>query len=342
MRKTLIGQLLVKKKTITQEELDRALAQQSQTPGVMIGKILVDMHCLTEDALFLVLAEQQGLPFIALNQIPIQPEVFDTLSPEIIYRYQVIPVGWEGEDLCIAVGSPIDTNMMQEIRSALQCTVRFLLATSTDIDNAIKANYGPGRSTSGAGKSFEENFRPVIDTIEALSEGDAGVIRLVDFIMINAYQNRATDIHFESYDDEFRIRYRIDGVLYTLPLPPKIRLFQGSIISRLKVMAGLDIAERRLPQDGRMSVTIGKESLNLRISTLPTPFGEGVQVRVFSTSIFQLADLGLSADHLEIIEKIIQKPHGIMFVCGPTGSGKTTTLYACLHRLNTSTRKIIT
>ena len=173
--------------------------------------------------------------------------------------------------------------------------------------------------------------------------GDASVVKFVNQILLQAVQDRATDIHFEPYEKDFSIRFRIDGLLHDVRFPPSIKNFQAAIISRIKIMASLDIAEKRLPQDGRIKIRVQEKELDLRVSILPTPFGESVNIRLLSSStFFDLGNLGLSKRDQEILERIIQKPHGIVFVTGPTGSGKTTTLYACLTKINRTERKIIT
>jgi type II secretory ATPase GspE/PulE/Tfp pilus assembly ATPase PilB-like protein len=337
-----IGQILVKKRLITEDDLQAALRQKAQSPE-FIGKILVDMQLITEDELYAVLAEQMDVPFVSLSQVEIEPNVLKTISSELVFRLGIIPVRWEGHKLCIAVSDPNQQSMITELQSVLKCSVCFLLASPDDITAAINTYYGPGGVSISAGKDILDNFRPVIEDVRNLSENnEASIVHLVNHIMISGYQSRATDIHLEPYEDEFRIRYRIDGILYSLPAMREAKEFQGLITSRIKLTAGMDIAERRVPQDGRMTVKIGNDNLNLRVSVLPTPFGESIQVRLFSTKIFTLDDLGLGDADRGVIENILSRPHGIILVTGPTGSGKTTTLYACLHRLNSSRLKIIT
>jgi len=172
---------------------------------------------------------------------------------------------------------------------------------------------------------------------------DASIIKFVNQLFLQAYKDRATDVHIEPYEDEMKVRFRVDGVLYETAIPPSIKHFQSAIISRIKIMANLNIAEKRLPQDGRMRIKVAGDELDLRVSILPTPYGESVDIRLLSTDIrFGLENLGLLKKDLELMTEMIKKPHGIIFVTGPTGSGKTTTLYACLSRINAAEKKIIT
>ncbi|MBI5143999.1 MAG: Flp pilus assembly complex ATPase component TadA [Candidatus Omnitrophica bacterium] len=197
-------------------------------------------------------------------------------------------------------------------------------------------------STEKIASSIQETAQYKVEDIEKLAE-DASVIKLVNQIILEAYKKRATDVHIEPFRQGIALRYRIDGILYDTKVPPEIKNFINAIISRIKIMSNLNIVERRLPQDGRAVVKVQDQVLDLRISTMPTPYGESVVIRILPTQmLFSLAKLGLSKPDMQIFEKLIQKPHGIIFVTGPTGSGKTTTLYTCLSRINTKERKIIT
>lgn len=244
---------------------------------------------------------------------------------------------------------PQDIHSVDDIKLILGSNVETVLAGRKDIEDGLKQYYGVGAETvekmiaEEGGIKLEVPENVTGEDIEKLAE-DASIIKFVNQILLEAYRDRATDIHIEPFEDELRIRYRIDGVLYKVSLPPSIKHFHSAIVSRIKVMANLNIAEHRLPQDGRIMVKVGDKELDLRVSILPSYYGETVNIRLLSVSsiLMGLPSLGLMGKDLEILESIIKKPHGILLVTGPTGSGKTTTLYACLNQLNTMDSKIIT
>jgi len=259
-----------------------------------------------------------------------------------------MPVKFNDNALTVALTDPLDIEILDDLRLLLGCDINAVLAGGQDIVDAIRRYYGVGAETiekiMHAGKDIEEILlsRARTEDIEDVAE-DASMIRFVNQILSQAVRDRATDIHIEPYEDELRVRYRVDGVLYDIPIPQNIKYFRSAITSRIKIMAGLDIAERRLPQDGRVKIKMGGEELDLRISILPTQFGESVDIRLLSSSmLYSLKRLGLSGFDLALLGRLIHKPHGIIFVTGPTGSGKTTTLYSCLSKINQKDKKIIT
>jgi type II secretory ATPase GspE/PulE/Tfp pilus assembly ATPase PilB-like protein len=250
----------------------------------------------------------------------------------------------------VAIHNPQDVKLIDELGSALQqrYTIEPVLATEEDIANAIKTSYGVGAETISTlvkeqGVSLHlEAAEGAIEDIEQLST-DASVVKLVNQLILEAHHRRATDIHFEPYRDKVRLRYRIDGVLHNVDMPPTIRQLFPAILSRVKVLSNLNIMERRLPQDGRASVKVGNEKLDLRLSVLPTPSGESVVIRILpNRMLLELKELGFRQDDLDLLARIVSAPHGLIFVTGPTGSGKTTTLYAMLNTINTDARKIVT
>jgi type II secretion system protein E len=263
-------------------------------------------------------------------------------------HYKIMPVKFEDNNLTIAAADPFNFEILDDLRLFLNCEVDAVLFSESDILSAIREYYGIGAETIdeiSAGSDIPERLSlnaVLTENIEDMAE-DASIIKFVNQVISQAVRDNATDIHIEPYEDEITIRYRIDGILYDMPIPKNIGHFHSAIVSRIKIMANLDISERRLPQDGRIKIGMSGEYLDLRISVLPTRFGESVDIRLLSSGmLYSLENLGLSVTDLTILEKLIRKPHGIVFVTGPTGSGKTTTLYSCLSKINLKDKKIIT
>ncbi|MBI4597683.1 MAG: Flp pilus assembly complex ATPase component TadA [Candidatus Omnitrophica bacterium] len=344
-RKVLLGELLVSRGLLTGEQLSAALAKQAET-GDYLGAILIRMGVVTEAQFMQVLADQLGIAFIPLAATPIHPEVLAKVPAKVATRYQLIPVKLSNNVLSIAIADPFDVQALDELRLLLNCSVTPLLASPRDIQEAIHRHYGVGASAverllDRGGHEATERTR-VTEDLTAASE-EASVISFVNQLILSAVNDRATDIHIEPFDQALRIRQRVDGVMYDMPIPADVGKLHQAIVSRIKVMAQLDIAERRLPQDGRIKVRLEEQELDLRISVLPTNFGETVEVRILSNQmLFSLKELGLTDEQLDRLLQLIQRPHGIIFVTGPTGSGKSTTLYACLSKLNAPNVKILT
>ncbi|MDD5531130.1 MAG: GspE/PulE family protein, partial [bacterium] len=302
----------------------------------------------TEEKVLSVLSLQLNIPYVKLKEKNINPLVIQKVSAKYASHYKIIPLEFKNNILTIAMTNPLDIRTLDDIRLLLELEVKGVLASELEIQDEIRKYYGVGAETleKMVDKSLlsEEFKKPEESTedLEALAE-DATVIKFVNQILSEAIKERATDIHLEPFQDELRVRFRIDGVLYDITTPETIKHFHLSIVSRIKIMAHLDITERRLPQDGRIKIKVNGKELDLRISTLPTIFGEAVHIRMLSPQLFlELDKLGLIPENLNIIENVIKKPHGIIFVTGPTGSGKTTTLYAALAHINSSKVKIIT
>jgi len=343
----LLGRLLVKRGLITVEQLDEALKEQRKTGG-FIGNVLVKLGHVTQEDMLSVLAEQLGVEYVSLKEKTIAPEVIAKVPAKFASHYKLIPVDMQGGILTIAVTNPLDVHTMDDIKLLLGHDTKPVLSSEEEIIEAIRKYYGLGADTlermmTGAESRAEINIESSkTEDIEDMAQ-DASIIKFVNQIFLQAYKERATDIHIEPYEDELKIRYRIDGVLYETTIPPSIKHFQSAIISRIKIMANLNIAEKRLPQDGRIRIKVASDELDLRVSILPTPFGESVNIRLLSTSLrFDLKGLGLLKKDLALMAEMINRPHGIIFVTGPTGSGKTTTLYACLNKINSKEKKIIT
>ncbi len=342
-----LGELLLQKGVITRDDLERALREQKSSGG-FIGQLLVRLGMTTEGKILPILSDQLGIPYVIVKSLNIPSAVIEKVPAKFASHYKLLPVSFEENTLTLVVTDPFDVQMLDDLKILLGCEVKPLLGGEKDIQEAIRKYYGVGAGTLqemmdfGGKEKAPAAEKASTENIADLAE-DASVVKFVNQILLQAVQDRATDIHFEPYENDLRIRFRIDGILYEVHFPPTIKNFQSAIISRIKIMANLDIAERRLPQDGRIKVKINDRELDLRVSILPTPFGESVEVRLLSTNIlFGLGNLGFSERDQVILESVIQKPHGVIFVTGPTGSGKTTTLYACLNKINGADKKIIT
>ena len=300
---------------------------------------------VAEDVFIQKLATALGWPYLELPKLTIENEVRGKISTKIAFQYFVMPVAINNGVLQIAVSDPFDAAMMNAVRFDAKMPVSFALATRNEIEKALKKYYGVGAETldeMGEGEPMELEL--AYD--KEITEGDqeASVIKFVNQIIWEAFKDRATDIHFEPQEDELRIRNRVDGILHQIPLPPTLKRFQSAIISRIKVMSGMNISEKRLPQDGRINVRIKGEEIDIRVSTVPTVYGESVSLRLLTRGkiFLSLDKLGFSKMEEDAIRDIIIKPHGIFLVTGPTGSGKSTSLYAFLSAINSVHKRIIT
>jgi len=300
---------------------------------------------LSEEVFLQQLAHAFGLPYVDLPQLPVSTEARQKISTKVAFQYFVLPIRFENGTLQVAVSNPFDTAMLNAVQFDAQCPVELALATKDEIEKALKKYYGVGAETLDE-LAEEEPIELLVGEDKEITEGDqeASVIKFVNQIIWEAYKDRATDIHFEPAEDELRIRYRIDGILHQTPMPPQLKRYQAALISRVKVMSGMNIAEKRLPQDGRINVRIKGEEIDIRVSTVPTVYGESVSLRLLTRGkIFLTLDkLGFAPVDEQALREIIIKPHGIMLVTGPTGAGKSTTLYACLSTINSVHKRIIT
>lgn len=349
-----LGDLLVDLGIISREQLLQALEVQKQTGG-KLGRILIQLGFVTEGVLLYFLGKQAGVSYVSLADYgKLSPEVIKTV-PESIARYQtLIPVAKEDKILTIAMSDPFNVFAIDDLRLTTGYEIKVVIAPEKEIKNAIELYYGTKETIEQAIKEIEkgtgegaievvetpEEKKEVI-TLEAAAE-EAPVVKIVNLLLTGAVKAKASDIHIEPYEKSLRVRYRLDGVLHEQPSPPK--KLQDAIISRIKIMSNLDIAERRLPQDGRIKIkTLGKE-VDLRVSVLPTAFGEKAVIRLLDSSALclDLSRLGFEPEALAIYKKNIALPQGIILITGPTGSGKSTTLYSTLSTLNYPDRNIMT
>ncbi|MBU6399716.1 MAG: Flp pilus assembly complex ATPase component TadA [Verrucomicrobia bacterium] len=301
---------------------------------------------LSEETFLQRLGAALGWPYVELPKLSVPPETRGKISTKVAFQYNVLPVRFENGVLQVAVSNPFNTGLLGAIQFGARGPVEFALAPQEEIEKALKKYYGVGAETLDEMQKEEEPLELFVGEDKEITEGDqeASVIKFVNQIIWEAYKDRATDIHFEPAEDELRIRYRIDGILHQTPMPPQLKRFQAALISRIKVMSGMNIAEKRLPQDGRINVRIKGEEIDIRVSTVPTVYGESVSLRLLTRGkIFLTLDkLGFSPQDEQALREIIVKPHGIMLVTGPTGAGKSTTLYACLSTINSVHKRIIT
>ncbi len=341
----LIGQMLIESGVITVKQLEAGLMEQKKT-GDFICSVLSRLGFIKEEAAFEILSRQLNVPYIKISHIVIEQSVIKMVPARLATHYKIIPLSFSNDVLTIATSDPLDINALDDVQAFLKMPVNPVLATETDIKECILRYYGLGAETLEEMLDSKEYFQDTDkQKIEDVNNNDeeASIIKFVNQIFSSAIADRATDIHLEPYHEELRIRFRIDGILYDINMPQPVKDFHSAIVSRIKIMAHLDIAERRLPQDGRIKIKVDDKELDLRISTLPAIFGEAVHIRILNCGLFlDLEKLGILPSELKIIEEAIKKPHGIIFVTGPTGSGKSTTLYACMKRINSSGIKIIT
>ena len=301
---------------------------------------------LAEDVFLQRLAQALNWPFLDLPKLKVPAEARTRISTKVAFQYSVLPTQVTDSALQVAVSNPFDTAMLNAVRFDARGTVQFALATRIEIEKALKNFYGVGAETLGELDQDEALVDLELPTDKEITESDqeASVIKFVNQVIWEAYKDRSTDIHFEPAEDELRIRYRIDGILHQTPMPPQLKRFQAALISRIKVMSGMNISEKRLPQDGRINVRIKGEEIDIRVSTVPTVYGESVSLRLLTRGkiFLSLDKLGFSPLEEAAIREIIVKPHGIFLVTGPTGSGKSTSLYAFLSTINSVHKRIIT
>ncbi len=337
-----LGEMLIERQQITREDLDRALEIQRER-GDKLGKILVDLGFIAMRDVLAALSEQLGVPLAALDSPPPDSPEIQGISPRFMRQCLFLPVAMDDSSVTLAMADPLDFETISAVRGCCGLKVRTALAAEQEILDAIDKFYGESETQQAFGAEFDTSEEG--ENLEHLRDmaSEAPVIRLVNAIIAQAIEKRASDIHIEPFEKEFRVRYRVDGVLFNQEAPP--RELKAAIVSRLKLMAKLNIAERRLPQDGRIKIKILGREVDLRVSTLPTLYGESVVMRLLDRSagdFYDLRRLGFDDRMLARMEYYTQLPHGIFLVTGPTGSGKSTTLYSALKRINIPDRKIIT
>jgi len=351
MQPSRLGELLVRSNLITREQLQRALEEQKSSGGQLrLGAILVKEGYVSESELTAFLSKQYSVPSINLAEFEIDSAVVKLLPVEIVQKYQAIPVNRSGSTLIMAMSDPSNIFAIDDIKFMTGYNVEVVVASDTGIKSAIDKYYDQSASLADMMSDFDIDDMEIIaehedvdvTSLEKATE-DAPVVKLVNMILSDAIKRKASDIHIEPYEKLFRVRYRIDGVLYEVMKPP-LKL-KNAITSRLKIMAELDIAERRLPQDGRIKIKLGGgKDMDFRVSVLPTLFGEKIVMRLLDKSSLQLdmTKLGYEPEALAHFKEAIHKPFGMVLVTGPTGSGKTVSLYSALAELNKSTENIST
>lgn len=359
-----LGEILQEMELVTAQQVKEALNLQKKQGGA-IGKILIDLGYVTEEEVCLALAAQTGMEVADLDNIVVPEKVLNLIPPSVAKSYKIIPISLENNVLTIAINDPFNVSAIDDIRLLVnkdipkgvgEITVNCMLATTESIEKAFNKLYGKKENIVDTMlKEMSVNMQNLEAEYAALSKETfdltdpaaaaqaAPVVKLLNLLLLQAIRDRASDVHFEPFENEFRVRYRIDGVMHEV-MPPPYSL-AVALVARIKVMTGtMDITETRVPQDGRITTQVGNRTVDLRVSTLPTVYGESVVMRVLDRSVVSLniENLGLREDEMNIILKLLGLDNGIIIVTGPTGSGKTTTLYACLNKINTKDVKIIT
>ncbi|MFC1623788.1 type II secretion system ATPase GspE [Candidatus Omnitrophota bacterium] len=339
---------LVDEKLLTQHVIDEALEEGKKT-GKNIFKILVDHGYIKEDALLNTVASWLSIEVVDLSKVSIERNAINKISASTAKFYNVVPLRIDRDTVIVAVSDPLNIKLADELRFVTGSDIKMVVAKGDDIKKAQERYYGEEEESLGdvideAKKVSGESIALGKEGVDKLKEiaSQAPVVKLLNMVLLRAIREKASDIHFEPFENDYNIRYRIDGICYDAAHPPKD--LSLAISSRIKVMANLDVAENRLPQDGRIMMDIGGKGVDLRVSTLPTLYGESIVMRVLDKSVVSLSldQLGMSDSFKTKLRKVVQRPNGILLTTGPTGSGKTTTLYSCLREINKIEYKIIT
>ncbi len=348
-KRALIGEIFIEKKVLSSDKLAEALALQCEEGG-LIGEVLIRLKYLTEETLLKGLCVQWGFPYLQkLNIDEIDPALTKEIPLSFAKRHLFLPIKRIGETIRCATSRPVNLAALDDFRLLLKAPIELIVVPASEIMQQLNQIYELARDSPEeaisdfSGTSLSDLAEELAEPEDLLDTADdAPMIQLVNSIFFQAAQQRASDIHFEPFEREIKIRFRVDGVLYNILSPPK-RL-QSALISRVKVMAGMNIAEKRLPQDGRISLRIGGREIDIRVSDVPIAHGERLVLRLLEKTeqSLNLDDIGLSKEHLVSMNKLIKLAHGIVLVTGPTGSGKTTTLYSALNRINAPDKNIIT
>ncbi len=345
-----IGLILVEKGLITRAQLEQALAAQRES-GERLDRVLVRLGFVSRAQVLNALGDQFQMPVVDLATLSPDRHVLETLPTKLVYKQSCVPIERHNGTLTIATSDPFEITALDELRLLTGCTIELVLADEDELTKFIRAHYGVGGDTLDQLSADRDDQVEIAagdaDDIEQAQE--ASVIKLVNDLLVEAVSERATDVHIEPYENELIVRYRIDGVLQRANVPTTINRFGNAIVSRLKIMANLNIAEKRRPQDGRITFSHRPangppEDYDLRMSVIPMLFGEGVVLRILSKTavLMSLDDLGMPKIVLGRWDQLINRPHGILLVTGPTGSGKSTTLYASLNRIVSDEVKVIT
>lgn len=350
-----LGRILIKMGLLTREKVHECLMIQKQRKGgVQIGQVFIELGLIEEKHLQIALAAQRGMEYVKLTDSQIPADVIEKVPAQMAKTYHIVPVAYDKEqnELTVVLDSPDNFRAIDDLSTLMGFKVSAKITDSDVLESALTKYYEEDDDSMNElideiqGDSFLAEFEGRdksidLDELKELSESNP-VKKLLNLVLLQAIRDKSSDIHFEPFENEYKMRYRIDGVLYEMVPPPKY--IAAALSSRIKVMASLDIAERRLPQDGRISLTVQGNPVDLRVSVLPTMFGESVVLRILDRSqvSLDLKKLGLRQDDLNVVHQLIRKPNGIIIVTGPTGSGKTTTLYAALSEINDIETKVIT
>ncbi len=341
-----LGQILVDLGYLSEDQLWDVLEEQKQSPGEVIGQVAVRMGLVTDAQVTEALAEQWGMSVVNLPETNIPPKVLEVVPQTMAEIYHIMPISLKDNVLTVAMAEPQNVGALDDLRNFLGYDIRGTISTTKDVEAAIAEHYAEHQDSIADVVSSLEDDYDEDDDVKGYSlddDADSGPIRkLLNMVMLLAIRDQASDIHFEPFEEEFKIRVKADGVLYEMVPPP--RHMANAIVSRIKVMSDLDIAERRMPQDGRIELNVGGNPVDLRVSVLPTLFGESVVMRVLDKTVVQLDlnKIGMDPGTLSRFREFIKRPNGIILVTGPTGSGKTTTLYSALNELNTIEDKLLT
>jgi type IV pilus assembly protein PilB len=345
-----LGDLLVKDGIVTQDQLDSAVKKQKET-NQSLGRILMETGAASEWEIAAALGKQLNVPFITLSQYEIERQVLESIPRDIVMKYNIVPVDRTGDTLTVALPDPNNIFILDELRLLTKCQIVPVISFETDIQEAIQRYYGKDDGATALDDMLKEMSDHDMEIVQSSEDDDdldlsvqvneAPIIKLVNAIISEAIRCRASDIHVEPYERDLRLRYRVDGVLQEQPSPPK--RFQNAILSRIKILAEMDIAEKRMPQDGRFRVRMDGQDIDFRVNSIPTPNGEKIVIRILAkASLMSLEDLGFDEEEKRKFTEQIRKPWGMVLVTGPTGSGKSTTLYSALTTINTPTKNIST
>ncbi len=338
-----LGEILLERNLISPEDLERAMVEQARTEG-LLGRVMLQMGLVKESDLMAALAEQVGYRFVDISEYTVDASAAGLLSEQVARRYRALPIGYEDNRLLVAMADPANLFALDDIRTITGLDVQPVVATAADIETAIRKfshlDESVQKMASEASEEAEADRGEAQRAIAAVEEGP--IVKLVNLLISQALADRASDVHVEPMERDVRIRYRIDGVLQEVMRSPKN--IQAGLVSRLKVMADINIAERRVPQDGRVGLTVGGKSIDLRVATLPTVYGEKVVIRILDKTsvLLKLEELGFHESSYHRYRAAYTKPYGAILVTGPTGSGKSTTLYATLNIVNKPDKNIIT
>ena len=342
-----LGEVLLQRKKITASQLETAM--DARKSNERIEQTLVRLGFVDERDYLEIYGEQLSIPLIDLSAVELDEELLKLAPSKVVHRDRVIPIDRHNGAIRVATNNPFNLYAFDELRMLMGAKIETVLATSEEISRVIKKHFGVGGRTIEEMIGENEGVEVVsdfdVDNADLIEQAqEATVVKLVNEILLEAIRDRASDIHIEPYEEDLRIRYRIDGVLHTTNVPPEIRRFHAAIVSRIKILSNLNIAEKRLPQDGGFKIKAQNRDIDLRVSVIPTAFGSAVVMRILDKQsvLFSLDQLGLTDEPLAGVQRLISQPYGIILVTGPTGSGKTTTLYAALNTIRTDAIKILT